>query len=64
MTLTPRQMAAQSRRNIQTAINALHKISDRYGDVDEYNINVAERFCDALQAFANEITEAASEAGG
>ncbi len=58
---TPKQMAAQSRRNVDTAVKALRAIATRYGDVDNYIVEVSDRYAEALQAFGTEITEIASD---
>ena len=54
---TPRQMAAQSRRNIDTAIKALRSVAARYGDIDQYIVGAADRHAETLAAFAAEIDE-------
>ena len=54
---TPKQMAAQSRRNIDTAVKSLRSISMRYGDVDQYIVGAADRYAEDLSAFAKEIDE-------
>ena len=54
---TPKKMAAQSRRNIDTAIKSLRAICGRYGDVDEYIVTEADRHAEDLAAFARVIDE-------
>jgi hypothetical protein len=61
-TLTPKQLAAQSRRNIDTAIKSLRAVADRYGEVDEYIVTEAYRLAEDLAAFAAEINDALAAA--
>lgn len=61
---TTKQMAAQSRRNIANAVRNLRAIGARYGDVDNYIVEVADRYADALRAFGIEISEIAAECEG
>ncbi|WP_156428791.1 hypothetical protein [Magnetospirillum sp. XM-1] len=54
---TPKQMAAQSRRNIDHAIKSLRSIALRYDDVDQYIVGAADRHAETLEGFAREIDE-------
>lgn len=54
---TPKKMAAQSRRNIDTAVKSLRLVAARYGDVDNYIVEVADRYAEALTTFRMEIDE-------
>jgi len=55
-------MAAQSRRNIDTAVKSLRSIAERYGDADNYIVEVADRYAEALAAFGKEIDEITADA--
>lgn len=54
---TPKQMAAQSRRNVDTAIKSMRAIALRYDDVDQYIVGSADRLAESLAAFSREIDE-------
>lgn len=58
---TPKQMAAQSRRNVDTAIKSLRSIALRYDDVDQYIVGAADRYAETLAAFAREIDETTAD---
>lgn len=54
---TPKQLAAQSRRNIDTAVKSLRSIAHRYDDIDQYIVGCADRLAESLDGFSREIDE-------